>query len=160
MAGLRDLFDPGKLMLPVAFERCRPVTERLDVAGVCLVQARSSGAPGAHQVHVPQDAQVLGHRGLGQPKSLGDCAHRLLPLRQVAQDLPAPRLGDSVEDIRCGCCPWHSPNIYTYMGICQAKPLRTRSGNYRKGRDFGGRGWRKEKEASSEASEGTCCRTC
>lgn len=82
-------------------------------------------APGAHQVHVPQNAQVLGHRGLGQLKSLGDGAHRPLALRQVAQDLPAPRLGDSVEDVRRGCSPRHDINIYTDMGICQATPTWT-----------------------------------
>ena len=55
-------------------------------------------AVGGDQAGVPQYAQVLGDRGLGQAEVLAQLGHRVLPALQVRQDGQAGRVGQGPQD--------------------------------------------------------------
>ena len=72
----------------------------------------------AAHVHKPclsQHTQVLRHRRLVQIQRFHDVPNRPLPSRQKAKNLPAPRLCNRIEDIRCGSSSCHiQDHIFPY----------------------------------------------
>src|SRR6202034_203441 len=85
------------------------------------VQLPPSVPPHPHQAHVPQHAQVLGHRRLLERQRDHNRRYGLLAVRQERQNRPPPRLRHRVE--RIGGCrrPCHRQTIHSHMGICQEK---------------------------------------
>jgi len=86
------------------------VAQRLRVDGV-----EPTGALGAHrrEPRFAQDAEMLGHRGLGDPElgsdDLGDRARRLLTAREQLENASADRIAEDVErvhKVRVSCCAY------------------------------------------------------
>ena len=76
--------------------------QRPDRLGIGAVVGLPAIPPHVDEPDVTQDPQVLGHRRLGEPEGDDDVADRALLRREIAEDVPAARLRDGVEDVRGG----------------------------------------------------------
>ena len=92
-----------KLVGPESLEILNPVMHGFELLRVQPIQPALPRLVNGNHTHLPQHAQVLGNRRLGKTELEHHLAH--IPLRaprEQIHNLPPPRLGDGVENIR-GC---------------------------------------------------------
>src|SRR5579871_4851898 len=89
-------------------ESLDPVIDKLQVIVVEFIHATLALLVDSDQPHFAQDAQMLGNDRLRQSQRQDDGSHcQVSVLRQQINDLPPPRLGDGVENVRSRGGSWH-----------------------------------------------------
>src|SRR5258708_39206339 len=91
---LGAFLDAVQVMPPETLELAAPLVERPDRLGVGAIEHLAPVAAHADEADVAQHAEVLRDGGLPDAQGGRDVSHRPLPESEIAQDLPAPRLGD------------------------------------------------------------------
>lgn len=88
--------------------------------GIRSIQHVTAATANAYKADIAQDLQMLGHRGLLDPKLHDNVPYWTFLQREVAQNFAPARFGDGVERIGRGSGSCHELFIYSYIGICQA----------------------------------------
>src|SRR5688572_14765333 len=105
---------------PELLESTDPVVDRLEPAGVELVEALLPRLAHGHEPDLAQYAQVLGDAGLGDAECPRQLVHRALPPLEQCEDAPALRLGDRVERVRRGRGSCHEEKYMPISEYCKA----------------------------------------
>src|SRR6185437_1441584 len=118
---LRPLLNAQQLVRPQPLKCFRPLIQRTDSLRVRLIKHLPPVPPNPHQSHLAQHLQVFRNRRLLHAEPHHQLSHGPLATRQMLQNVPPPRLGHGIKGIRSSRCSGHGQNIYSYMGICQAR---------------------------------------
>src|SRR5882757_465798 len=107
-------------MTPVPGERFGPLVQRPDRLSIRSIQHAPPVASYVYQADFKQHSQVLRDRRLLHPERVHYLANRPFLERDEVQDLPTPRFGYGIEDIRSCRRSCHVRTIHSHIGICQA----------------------------------------
>jgi len=108
-------------MRPEAFKRLRPFVQWPDRLRIRSVEHMPSVPAYPDESNLAQDLQVLRDRWLFEPQGNHDVTDGSFLGREMNQDLPAARLGDSVESIRsCSRSRHDNVIIFQYRNMSSA----------------------------------------
>src|SRR4051812_39219231 len=100
--------DALQLSAPVPREQAAPFVDAAQRVGVGPVERVAAVATGVDETDLEQHLQVLRRRRLVQLEGQRDLGDGSLLAREQLEDVPPARLGDGVEGIGAGRCPWHA----------------------------------------------------
>src|SRR5262249_54721771 len=107
---LGPFLDPAELVGPEALVHPHPVVHRPQLLRVEPVQAKPAALARRHDADLTEHGEVLGDGLLRHPEPFDHLPHRVgPPIHENLEDRAPARLGNGVEDVRCGRRSWHHP---------------------------------------------------
>jgi hypothetical protein len=117
---LCSLLDPIKLVRPETLEPIYPIMHAFQLPGFKLVNPVPAVPSRGDNANFVKHREVLGDSRLPEPERCNQRPNSQRPASaEQFDDLPAPRLGDCVEHVRCRSCTRHTL-LYSHTGIYQA----------------------------------------